>query len=61
MKEVVKNGLNKIRVLVYGGSFDPPHFAHLAVIDCALKSKEVDETWVFPCGDRPDKKMLFTP
>ena len=42
MKNIIKNSLDKIKVLVYGGSFDPPHLAHLAVIDCVLKSKLVD-------------------
>lgn len=36
------------RVAVYGGSFDPPHIAHVMVATWALCSGEVDEVRVVP-------------
>lgn len=43
------------RVAIYGGAFDPCHIAHFIVITQVLNSRLVDEVWVFPSGDRPDK------
>ncbi len=42
-------------VILYGGSFDPPHMAHL---QCLVRLTEVDfcsEVWITPSGQRIDK------
>lgn len=39
----------KTRVAVFGGSFNPPHFAHVAVVSWLLGTKLVDRVWVIPC------------
>jgi nicotinate-nucleotide adenylyltransferase len=41
-----------------GGSFNPPHIAHVLVAAWALASGEVGEVWVFPSGGHPFGKEL---
>ena len=50
----------KLRVAVYGGSFDPITNAHLTCISEIIHSGSVDEVWIVPCGPRPDKPSLRT-
>ena len=45
-----------MRVALYGGAFDPIHVGHLFVISSLLNSDLIDEVWILPSGDRPDKK-----
>jgi len=35
---------------VFGGSFDPPHLGHKALVEMALASECFDEIWVMPAG-----------
>lgn len=46
------------RVALYGGSFNPPHIAHVLVASWALGLGEIDEVWVIPTGDHPFGKQL---
>jgi len=61
------------RIGIFGGSFDPPHCSHKAIIDECIKRKLVDEVWVMPSCNHPHKsnqasfeqrikmcKMMFT-
>lgn len=43
---------------LYGGSFNPPHTAHVLVAAWALSCGEVDRIWVFPTGGHPFGKDL---
>lgn len=47
-------------IAVLGGSFNPPHRAHIAVASQPLAAG-YDEVWLVPCGARPDKPSLATP
>ncbi len=38
-----------MRVALFGGSFDPPHMAHVQCVAVALASGEVDHVLVVPC------------
>ena len=38
------------RIGVFGGSFDPPHRAHVALAQCALAQLALDELHVVPTG-----------
>ena len=51
---------DKMRVAVYGGSFDPITNAHLTCVSEIVHSGKVDEVWIVPCGPRPDKPSLRT-
>jgi len=43
------------RVAFYGGSFDPPHRAHLAIARAALQALELDRVLFTPVGSQPLK------
>ena len=40
-----------MRVAILGGTFDPPHIAHLVLGEAALRQLPVDEVWFVPAGD----------
>ncbi len=46
------------RTAVYGGSFDPPHVAHVLAVAYALSTGEVDDVLVVPCFRHPFAKSL---
>lgn len=46
------------RIGLFGGSFNPPHMAHVMVVAWALASGELDEVWVIPTGGHPFGKQL---
>ncbi|MCB0308775.1 MAG: adenylyltransferase/cytidyltransferase family protein [Bdellovibrionales bacterium] len=39
---------HRLRVGVFGGSFDPPHFGHLFAAVYALKAYDLDRIWFVP-------------
>jgi len=38
------------RIGLFGGSFDPPHLGHKALVETALKQLNLDEVWIIPAG-----------
>jgi nicotinate-nucleotide adenylyltransferase len=50
-----KTGANA-RIGILGGSFDPPHIGHQLLALGALAMVQIDEVWVLPCADHPQKK-----
>jgi len=46
-----------MRVALFGGSFDPPHRGHEALVRKVLDMKEleIDEVWILPAQLNPDK------
>ena len=49
------------RIGVYGGAFDPPHAAHLAVARAAIEQLALDELHVIPTGDAWHKSRPLSP
>ena len=49
------NGRTKNRIAVYGGSFDPVHFGHLAVAKSVVELFEIDELLFVPARHAPHK------
>ena len=45
-----------MKVAIFGGSFDPPHLAHVQVVHYLLESKHYDEVWVIPSKQNPLKE-----
>lgn len=46
------------RVALYGGSFDPPHVAHVLAVAWLLSAAPVDAVWVLPVAAHPHGKRL---
>lgn len=49
------------RLGLYGGSFDPPHNAHVALAQAAVAQLKLDELRVLPTGDAWHKSRQLTP
>ncbi len=49
------------RVGVFGGAFDPPHLAHLALATSALQQLKLDELRVVPTGQAWHKSRVLSP
>lgn len=43
------------KIALYGGSFDPPHLGHLAVVEEALRTLDIDKLIVVPAFQNPFK------
>ena len=43
------------RIGILGGSFDPPHLAHLVLAASAHRSLDLDQVWFVPAGRPPHK------
>lgn len=48
------------RIGVFGGAFDPPHLAHRALLETALKELRLDTVHVVPTGDAWHKPRQLT-
>ena len=49
------------RLGMFGGSFDPPHIAHVALAQHAIEQFQLDELRIFPTGDAWHKSRNLTP
>jgi nicotinate-nucleotide adenylyltransferase len=49
------------RIGVFGGAFDPPHIAHVALAEAALAQLHLDELHVIPTGQAWHKSRTLTP
>lgn len=49
------------RVGMFGGAFDPPHVAHVALARAALEQLQLDELRIFPTGDAWHKAQALSP
>ncbi len=50
-----------LRIGVFGGAFDPPHTAHLALARAAVEQLSLDELRVIPTGDAWHKTRPLSP
>ncbi|MGL4563170.1 MAG: nicotinate-nicotinamide nucleotide adenylyltransferase [Brevinema sp.] len=49
-------------IFIFGGSFDPVHSGHIAMIQAVLAKKTTDFIFLVPTGEHPQhKKYTFTP
>src|SRR6476620_9979736 len=45
-----------MRLGLYGGSFDPIHYGHLLLAECARETLQLDEVWLMPAAVPPHKQ-----
>lgn len=50
-----------MRVLLFGGTFDPPHYGHVNNLRAAIQLVRPDKTIVMPAGIPPHKQASATP
>ncbi len=43
-------------IVIYGGTFDPPHFGHLFLAEAARRKQDAEQVIFLPAGDPPHKK-----
>ena len=48
-------------IALFGGSFDPPHLGHEAVVKALLELHEIDEVLIMPTFLNPFKSSYFAP
>lgn len=56
MERFVVNSMIQ-RLGIFGGSFDPPHLGHKALVETALQELVLDELWVIPAGQPVHRKL----
>ena len=49
------------RLGIFGGAFDPPHLAHVALAQVAINQLELDVLWVIPTGHAWHKTRTLSP
>ena len=49
------------KLLIYGGTFDPPHIGHLNNLRAAMQAVRPDRVLVMPAGTPPHKLASETP
>lgn len=50
-----------MRHLLFGGTFDPPHWGHMGLLENAIELVQPDRVVVIPAGHPPHKEGLVTP
>lgn len=51
----------KMKILLYGGTFDPPHWGHINNLQAAMQAVQPDKVIVMPAGIPPHKAASTTP
>lgn len=49
--------MKKKKIALFGGSFNPPHLGHSAVVQAIEGIPGIDEIWLMPSANRWDKKI----
>ncbi len=50
-----------MKILLYGGTFDPPHDGHINLLEGAIRQLKPDRVIVMPAGTPPHKRASATP
>ncbi|MDX6642171.1 MAG: nicotinate-nucleotide adenylyltransferase [Solirubrobacteraceae bacterium] len=49
------------RIGILGGTFNPPHFGHIACARAAADQLELDQVWLMPVAEPPHKRVEQDP
>lgn len=47
-----------MKIMLFGGAFDPPHNGHTKIAETIIRKKIVDELWFVPCFQHPFAKDM---
>ena len=50
-----------MKLLLFGGTFDPPHNGHMRLLQSAIDAVQPDKVVVMPAGIPPHKAASATP
>lgn len=50
-----------MKVILFGGAFDPPHVGHLSVVQNVLAQHVADEVWYVPVRQHSFQKVMSAP
>jgi len=50
-----------MNIAILGGSFDPPHRGHVAIVNRLFNLYHFDQIWIMPCYQHPFNKNLSAP
>lgn len=50
-----------VKIGLLGGTFDPPHLAHLRIAEETREAFQLSEVWFIPASHPPHKERLLTP
>ena len=50
-----------MKLLLFGGTFDPPHKGHIRLLQSAIDAVQPDKVVVMPAGIPPHKAASATP
>lgn len=59
--EILEKNAEISKIALFGGSFDPPHFAHENIVKMALKSLKIDKLIIMPAFLNPFKSEFSAP
>ena len=48
-----------MRIAIFGGSFDPLHIAHVAIVNDSLKKLDIDKLIIVPTYLNPFKNSFY--
>ncbi|MBM3386446.1 MAG: nicotinate (nicotinamide) nucleotide adenylyltransferase [Betaproteobacteria bacterium] len=48
------------RIGVFGGAFDPPHLAHVALVRSAIEALGLEQVWVQPTGEARHRRAALS-
>ncbi len=48
-----------MRIVIYGGSFNPPHIGHVSALKSAMEQLKPDKTLVIPAAEAPHKELAY--
>ncbi|MFN3568553.1 MAG: nicotinate-nicotinamide nucleotide adenylyltransferase, partial [Caldimicrobium sp.] len=54
-------GKSELNIGLLGGTFDPPHIAHLRIAEETREAFQLDEIWFIPAGYPPHKARPEAP
>ena len=57
-KKYLKN-FDNLKIGLFGGSFNPPHFGHVFVAKQAIKNMQLDQVWLLFCKKNPLKSAKY--
>ena len=62
-KGITMEQQKRIETIIYGGAFNPPTLAHLAILQaCIVYARPISaDVWIMPSGDRVDKPIGVNP